>query len=117
VVGFGKFIGNAILAPVAMVAPHFYHLLLDRLIKPAPALGHPTSKLVKRGIATTPKAWLPILEGRAAHISAAAGKVTITGRLPGLKQQSALLRRSQRKIDALLSHQVLRFAEPRMVRV
>ena len=34
VVGFSKFIGNAILAPVGMVVPQGNHLLLDGFIKP-----------------------------------------------------------------------------------
>jgi len=115
--GFGEFIGNPVLAPVRMVAPQGNHLLLDGFIKPAGALGRPTGKRFERRIASGSKARLPILEGRAADMGGAASELDIATGFPGLKQQPALLRRSHRKMDALLSHQMLRFAYARVVRV
>ncbi len=114
---FGEFIGNAVLAPVGMVAPPGNHLLLNGRIEPPCALGRPRGKRFERRIATGGKARLPIIEGRAADMGGAAGEVDIAGRFPSLKQQPALLRRSHRKMDALLSHQVLRFAYARVARV
>jgi hypothetical protein len=107
-VGFGKFIGNAVLAPIGMLAPQGNHLLLDGRIEPSGAQRRAMSKRIERSIATSLKAWLPIIEGRATHMSGAAGKLDIAGGFVGLKQQSALLGRRHRKMNAFVSHHLLR---------
>src|SRR5262249_15326161 len=89
-VGFGELIGNAILSPIGMVVVECDDLLCNGRVDAPRAAGGATGEAGQRSIAADQKAWLPIIEGRAADMGSATGQLDIAGRFPGLKQQLPL---------------------------
>jgi hypothetical protein len=104
VVGFRQLIGKAFLAPIGMCAPQRQHLLGHRR---RCAVGHfrsPTGEFGQPREALRFEARLPVVERPAAHMGCATGRGDMAGRLPGFKQQRALLCRSQWKVNVFGSH-------------
>ena len=80
-IGFGEFVGNALLAPGRMLLAQIDHLLLQR------------------GIPTGDEARFPGIEGAPAHVGSLTSQIDNPGGFPGLEQQPALLGRGQGKMD------------------
>jgi hypothetical protein len=98
-IGFGQFVGQALLAPVGMLLAECDHLLFDDSRSAPGALGCSAGKLLQGRIAALLEAGFPDIEGTAPDVGGTTGEIDIAGRFPRLEQQAPLLGRGQGKMD------------------
>src|SRR5262245_18593166 len=101
-IGFGKFVGQALLAPLGMRLAQRDDLLSERLGSAAGVFGSAAGKVLQSRIPAFEEARFPGVKGASPNMGGAAGQFDIATRFPGLEQQSPLLSGRQRKVDTFV---------------